>query len=273
MSGFSPQGGGARAVQALAGHAESSLRSLEGYRRAFQVLEHCDSATTVDSFAERALESLSRAFGIRYTSFFCGNSFTDVYRDPRAMVRGGAMVRTMMSEYQEHWHVWDPFATAGPQARLRDTGVASLCENYILPPSAAHYVTTFLRGRSIESGTALFLPLPGGRICLIGLFDPDPAAVTPPDLSVLRHLRRQLAVLARGLNPSSNASLLFPKLTPRQQDVAILVARGMTNASIGAQLHLTEDTVKKYVSRVLARAGCATRTELATAVQREQMTV
>jgi len=37
----------------------------------------------------------------------------------------------------------------------------------------------------------------------------------------------------------------------------------LTNAAIGRRLALAEDTVKKYVSRMLAATDCRSRTELA----------
>jgi len=71
-------------------------------------------------------------------------------------------------------------------------------------------------------------------------------------------------VISRGLpaEPDPGPHLLG-RLSNRQREVAELVATGLTNASIGRRLSLTEDTVKKYVSRALAATGCRTRTELA----------
>lgn len=44
-------------------------------------------------------------------------------------------------------------------------------------------------------------------------------------------------------------------LTPRQRDVASLVARGATNKDIAAELGLTHATVKLYLHRMYARLG------------------
>jgi DNA-binding NarL/FixJ family response regulator len=48
----------------------------------------------------------------------------------------------------------------------------------------------------------------------------------------------------------------------RQADVLRLVARGLTNAGIAAELHLAESTVKGYVSEMLARHDLRDRTQL-----------
>ncbi len=59
---------------------------------------------------------------------------------------------------------------------------------------------------------------------------------------------------------------LFAPLSPRQQDVAWLVAKGQTNYQIGCELGITENTVKLYVSQVLRLTHMSNRTQLALAL-------
>ena len=54
-------------------------------------------------------------------------------------------------------------------------------------------------------------------------------------------------------------------LTERQGDVVRLVARGLTNREIAAQLGIAETTVKGYVSEVLTRHDLRDRTQLVVA--------
>ena len=49
-------------------------------------------------------------------------------------------------------------------------------------------------------------------------------------------------------------------LTPREVDVLRLVAKGNANKVIGAQLSLTEETVKSHVRSILAKLGANDRT-------------
>jgi DNA-binding NarL/FixJ family response regulator len=61
-------------------------------------------------------------------------------------------------------------------------------------------------------------------------------------------------------------------LSERERDVLRLMIRGMTNAEIGAALHLSPFTVKNHVSNIIAKLGVSTRTEAATlAVQQKLM--
>jgi len=61
-------------------------------------------------------------------------------------------------------------------------------------------------------------------------------------------------------------------LSDREQEVARLVARGLANKAIAAQLHLSVRTVESHVRHVLAKAGLENRTQLA-AWARERLSV
>ncbi|MDT0542684.1 MULTISPECIES: response regulator transcription factor [Streptomyces] len=56
-------------------------------------------------------------------------------------------------------------------------------------------------------------------------------------------------------------------LTERESQVLRLVAEGMSNAEIGRALHMSEKTIKTYVSRVLAKLDCSNRVQAALLVR------
>jgi DNA-binding NarL/FixJ family response regulator len=70
---------------------------------------------------------------------------------------------------------------------------------------------------------------------------------------------------AAGRRPQAAARLAA--LSPREVEIADLIAEGLPNAEIGRRVHLSEPTIKTYVSRILTRLHCANRVELALLVR------
>lgn len=52
-------------------------------------------------------------------------------------------------------------------------------------------------------------------------------------------------------------------LTERERQVLALLGEGLSNADAGARLHMSEATVKTYVSRILTKLDCHNRVQAA----------
>lgn len=99
---------------------------------------------------------------------------------------------------------------------------------------------------------------------------------TPP-----RELARAVHVLARGeamLSPRITTKLLsefssrapvraarsrLEALTPREREVAVAVAQGMSNAEIASHLYMSQSTVKVHIGRIMTKLDAANRTQIA----------
>ena len=67
--------------------------------------------------------------------------------------------------------------------------------------------------------------------------------------------------------PRAGARELLAALSAREHEVALAVGRGLSNAEIAAELHMSVATVKAHVSRLLAKLEVDNRVQIALLVQ------
>ena len=75
--------------------------------------------------------------------------------------------------------------------------------------------------------------------------------------------RRLLEHVADALPGDGGDDPRLERLTPREREVLLEVARGRSNAEIGADLFMAEATVKTHVGRLLAKLDQRDRVQLA----------
>ena len=71
--------------------------------------------------------------------------------------------------------------------------------------------------------------------------------------------RRLITEFAR--RPPEGPRRTLPDLTPRETEVPVQVARGLSNREIASQLFLGEATIKTYVGNILMKLGCRDRVQ------------
>jgi non-specific serine/threonine protein kinase len=73
-----------------------------------------------------------------------------------------------------------------------------------------------------------------------------------------------VGVPAAGVGPRRlPAGTARPRLTPREGEVATLVARGLSNRQIAAALTITERTAENHVEHILTKLGFRSRAQIA----------
>ncbi|MDG9700725.1 response regulator transcription factor [Streptomyces sp. DH37] len=72
---------------------------------------------------------------------------------------------------------------------------------------------------------------------------------------------RLIAAFARGAPTRPEAGEALERLTPREREVLLLVASGLTNAEIGERLGVSTGTVKTHVNALLGKLGLRDRVQ------------
>lgn len=138
-------------------------------------------------------------------------------------------------------------------------------------PPAVLMLTTFdadeLVLRALRAGAAGFLlkdTPPAEIVRAIELVHAGDSMLSP---AVTRRLIDLVAADAEDGTPRADADRLLAALSPRELEVARAVGRGLSNADISAELHLSVATVKAHVSRLLEKLGVDNRVQIALLVR------
>ncbi|MER5968976.1 response regulator transcription factor [Streptomyces sp. NPDC002055] len=115
--------------------------------------------------------------------------------------------------------------------------------------------------RALSSGGAGFLlkdSAPGELIAAVRAAAGGNAFLSP---GATRHVVDSLAspAAARG----EEARRRLTALTERELEVLALLGEGLSNSDAGERIHMSEATVKAYVSRILAKLDCENRVQAA----------
>jgi DNA-binding CsgD family transcriptional regulator len=110
------------------------------------------------------------------------------------------------------------------------------------------------RAAPLRQGEALAAGISGARLAVL------PGRSHLPFVGDADALSRTIRAFL-GLRPSRRPA--GPTLTPRQREVAALVAEGLTNREIATRLVITERSVESHVDRIRLRLGVRSRAQVA----------
>jgi DNA-binding CsgD family transcriptional regulator len=168
--------------------------------------------------------------------------------------------RVHVEEYMTYWRSRDPILAAAVTRRLatRDADIRDP-RAQLAPPICLDFA------RRLGVGAYLVVPVYGSDGAIAGTFHLCRRTQDVP--FGLEHVRESMvfsgffsAMLAR-LRVSGQAPIA--ELAPREYQVALLAARGLSNPDIARQLGLARETVKQTLRRVYRKANVGSRTELA----------
>ncbi|MEV6954089.1 response regulator transcription factor [Streptomyces sp. NPDC051183] len=136
----------------------------------------------------------------------------------------------------------------------------------VLPDVRALVLTTFGEKenvlRALGQGSAGFLlkdSAPGELIGAVRAAAAGDAYLSP---AATRHVVDQLAS-GQAVGRGEEARQRVAALSERERGVLALLGEGLSNADAGRRLHMSEATVKTYVSRILAKLECENRVQAA----------
>jgi DNA-binding CsgD family transcriptional regulator len=108
-----------------------------------------------------------------------------------------------------------------------------------------------------------------GHLLVVGM-DATERAIQGPEVSPevrkrAAEMRERASGILRifGVAPGTDAVTAAAQLTRREQEVANLVAAGLSNAAVAGQLFLSPATVATHVAHILEKLGFASRVEIA----------
>ncbi|MEW2178932.1 response regulator transcription factor [Streptomyces sp. NPDC005406] len=73
--------------------------------------------------------------------------------------------------------------------------------------------------------------------------------------------RRLVERVTEGPRPGSGGAELPDGMTPREAEVLVLIAEGMSNAEIARRLHISQATVKSHINNLFAKGGLRDRAQ------------
>ena len=166
-----------------------------------------------------------------------------------------------------------PVANDGPVVRVYLTGDPYLTGHADRDPDQLRGTVEAL---GVRSEASIPLVVNGVRRGVLSVVSARPEAFTERDVRFLTGVANWIGMVAhrvegferamaeaerRGQQRAADA---LARLSPREREVAVLVAEGLTNAEIAGRLTLVEGTVANHVEHILRKLKLRGRTQVAT---------
>jgi DNA-binding CsgD family transcriptional regulator len=237
-----------------------------GNRHTDRLLSALASSQSVGQVADAATDALGPIFGASVRGVFF---FDAGLRVVQTNICG--MSDADYDEYERHW-------------RSLDRVFSSMLAHHVPMHNAEIYSEPQLQtdplyadfGRRVRVYRYMCAPLYGSRGDLHGMLricrDAEGKPFDAADLASITALGGYISsALARVNSPQQDWGRAVPSLTPRELEVARLVATGRDNREIATHLGIARETVKQTLRRVYQRLGVRTRAEMTANLARQKL--
>jgi len=166
-----------------------------------------------------------------------------------------------------------PLANGGPGVKTFQSGASYVSGRIDRDPDA---IKGMVQTLGVRSEMDCALDVDGDRRGIVHVSSQSEDAYSDRDLRFLEAVSRWIgmvthraelveqmtaAAVERGRRAATEE--LISLLTPRQREIAALIASGLTNEQIGLRLDVTKGTVANHVEHILQRLGADRRTQIA----------
>ena len=222
--------------------------------------------TSLRSALDGASDLISKAMGVEKVDVFTYDASTET------LVALGVSNTTMGRHQEEIGLHRQQLVNGGRTTDVYQTGVPFLTGRADLDPVELRAVSERL---GVHSELICPIEVAGERRGVLSAVSSKPDLFTTRDLMFVSAVARWLGMLMH------NAELVeqlaresvqlgrrqvadeLARLTPREREVASLIASGLTNAEIGERLVLVPGTVANYVERILRKLNLRGRAQIA----------
>lgn len=231
-------------------------------RGLLDVLDTARSSDTVEGLPAEALEQLSQVVACDNVTFLEHDAQAQrVVFDQTLHVPD---VREDDVEEEAFWrHYWDCLPCSYPDRSHDERSITTISDFYTQREFHSTGMYAEYLGLFMEHEAMMCLSAPNGHSRRVLLFRSAGPDFDGRDRLLLALLRPHLAEVYRELERRRSPSA---RLTPRQRELLLLVARGYSNTEIARALTISPGTVRKHLENIFQRLAVQSRTAAVAAV-------
>ena len=240
--------------------------SPEDCHRLVGVLDEVSAAVGDQCFIDQIRDSIGRHFGWADVVAVDIPAEVGGFPDPASCMEHFHSNRTdsFLAEYVDRWYENNPFKTRGAQLALSRQGLLTLADaRPHATPTEWAFVEQYLQPNNVADVLDGFIDADAEGSALLCVYFRDEVDLGHRERATMHRLTRYLAPWVRSHFAATRLEREHALLSTRERDAAELAACGLSNREIAERLHVTVDTVKKHLTRAMAKTSCTSRTQLA----------